>query len=76
MISWHAISAQAITADRPGPAWPASSRGGVPNPSSRRVGVAVVDSDGDVTLTKPERSLADWLGLSDPWPVGEPFPKA
>ncbi|GLI02940.1 hypothetical protein [Phytohabitans aurantiacus] len=36
---------------------------------------AVVGADGDMTFVEPERSPADWLGLGNPWPVGEPFPK-
>jgi hypothetical protein len=36
---------------------------------------AVVGADGDITFVEPERSPADWLGLGNPWPVGEPFPK-
>jgi hypothetical protein len=37
---------------------------------------AVVGADGGMTLVEPERSQADWFGLGDLWPVGEPFPKA
>lgn len=31
--------------------------------------------DGRVTFVDPERSQAEWFGLNDPWPVGEPFPR-
>lgn len=30
---------------------------------------------GAVTFVVPERSQAEWFGLGDPWPVGEPFPR-
>lgn len=29
---------------------------------------------GGITFVEPERSQAEWFGLGDPWPVGEPFP--
>lgn len=29
---------------------------------------------GAMTFVEPERSQAAWFGLTDPWPVGEPFP--
>jgi hypothetical protein len=35
---------------------------------------AVVGAEGDPAFIEPERSQADWFGLGDPWPVGEPFP--
>jgi hypothetical protein len=36
---------------------------------------AVVGADGRITFVEPERSQADWFGLGNPWPAGEPFPK-
>lgn len=35
---------------------------------------SVVDG-GAMTFVNPERSQAEWFGLDDPWPVGEPFPR-
>lgn len=31
--------------------------------------------DGHITFVDPKRSQAEWFGLGDPWPVGEPFPR-
>lgn len=30
---------------------------------------------GNMTFVVPEFSQAEWFGLGDPWPVGEPFPR-
>ena len=34
-----------------------------------------VVEDGGMTFVDPERSQAEWFGLGEPWPVGEPFPR-
>lgn len=31
--------------------------------------------DGRMSFADPERSQADWFGLGDQWPVGDPFPR-
>lgn len=34
-----------------------------------------VVEDGNMTFTEPVCSQAEWFGLGDSWPVGEPFPR-
>jgi hypothetical protein len=36
---------------------------------------SVVDADGHIGFVEPERTQADWLGLGNPWLVGEAFPR-
>lgn len=36
---------------------------------------SVVGADGRVRYIDPARDQADWFGLGEAWPVGEPFPK-
>ena len=36
---------------------------------------SVVSVDGQMEFVDPPRTQADWFGLGDPWPVGEPFPR-
>jgi hypothetical protein len=36
---------------------------------------ALVGDDAKMTFADPPRTQADWFGLNDPWPVGDPFPR-
>lgn len=36
---------------------------------------SIVDANGRMESDVPQRSQAMWFDLSDPWPIGEPFPR-
>ncbi|MGI5151470.1 hypothetical protein ACQEVC_34745 [Plantactinospora sp. CA-294935] len=36
---------------------------------------SVAGADDRIEFVDPRRTQADWFGLGDPWPVGEPFPR-
>lgn len=36
---------------------------------------STVDAHGAVHFVDPARTPTEWFGLTDPWPIGEPFPK-
>ncbi|MFC6023454.1 hypothetical protein ACFP2T_45775 [Plantactinospora solaniradicis] len=35
----------------------------------------VAGADDRIEFVDPRRAQAEWFGLGDPWPVGEPFPR-
>jgi len=43
-----------------------------PLPMWRR---STVDSRGAMHFADPARTPTEWFGLTDPWPIGEPFPR-
>lgn len=43
-----------------------------PLPMWRR---STVDSHGAMHFVDPARTPTEWFGLTDPWPIGEPFPR-
>ncbi|GAA3945344.1 hypothetical protein [Actinoplanes auranticolor] len=36
---------------------------------------SLVGADGWLEFVEPPRTQADWFGLGDPWPIGDPFPR-
>ncbi|WFE21926.1 hypothetical protein O7621_00585 [Solwaraspora sp. WMMD937] len=36
---------------------------------------AILGADGRMEFIDPPRAQADWFGLGNPWPLGEPFPR-
>jgi hypothetical protein len=53
--------------EHPDPQWPVPSL-----PMWRR---STVDVHGAMHFVDLERTQAEWFGLTNPWPIGEPFPR-
>ena len=53
--------------EHPDPEWPVP-----PLPVWRR---STVDGHGAMHFADPARTPSEWFGLTDPWPIGEPFPR-
>ncbi|WP_188283054.1 hypothetical protein [Streptomyces sp. CBMA29] len=53
--------------EHPDPEWPVPSL-----PMWRR---STVDAHGAMHFVDPEHTQAEWFGLTNPWPIGEPFPR-